>query len=310
MRPISVLACLSFLAGPASALDLTLSGAREVASVATEAGSVRLPDAPWSADVRPPEVEGAIRRSVLQTTVGTRTTLQLMTPLRDQLAAEGFEQVFTCADRACGGFDFRFQLDLIGEPDMHVDLGDYRYLLMRRNDSDPHSVSIVSSRSANAGFVHITEVGDAVLPAVAPEDAEDTPGTAGAPSPTDDGLSAALLAQGFAVLPDVAFPSGSATLDPGPSASLDALAAWMRETPGARVALVGHTDSVGAPEANRALSRRRAEAVRARLIEAYGIAGDRLEADGVGYLSPVAPNTTEEGRARNRRVEAVLLSLE
>ena len=309
MRLIAALAGLS-LAAPASALELTLSGAQEVTSATTEAGSIRLPDEPWSADVRPPEVEGAIRRSVLQSKQGVRTTLQLMTPLRDQLAAEGFEQVFTCADRACGGFDFRFQLDLIGEPDMHVDLGDYRYLLMRRNDGDPHSVSIVSSRSANAGFVHITEVGEAVMATVPPEDEEKMPEPAVAVPPTDSGLAAALAADGYAVLPDVAFPSGSATLAPRPSASLDALAAWMGETPGARVALVGHTDSVGAPEANRALSRRRAEAVRARLIEAYGIAGDRLEADGVGYLSPVAPNTTEEGRAQNRRVEAVLLSVE
>ena len=69
--------------------------------------------------------------------------------------------------------------------------------------------------------------------------------------------------------------------------------------------LVGHTDAEGSLEANRALSERRALAVVERLVASHGIAPERLRAEGVGYLVPRAPNTTEEGRARNRRVEVV-----
>ena len=70
---------------------------------------------------------------------------------------------------------------------------------------------------------------------------------------------------------------------------------------------MGHTDNVGSLDANIALSRSRAEAVRARLIEAHGVDGARIEARGIGYLAPAAANDTAEGRETNRRVEAVLL---
>ena len=73
------------------------------------------------------------------------------------------------------------------------------------------------------------------------------------------------------------------------------------------MALVGHTDDTGALQANVAVSTRRAEAVRARLIETYGVAANRIEAQGAGYMAPITSNATPEGRDINRRVEAVLL---
>lgn len=290
---------------PANALELALAGATPTLTESIEAGSVRLPDAPWSENAPPPEVEGAINRTVLRSPGGARTTLQLLAPLRDQLSAVGFQQVFSCADRACGGFDFRFQLDLLPAPEMFVDLGDYRYLLMRREGGDPHTVSIVTSRSTGAGFIHITTLGSAIIPDIAaPAEAVAT-----LPQATAD-VIVSLTSRGHAVLGDLDFPSGSSTLGPGTFASLTELAEWMGANPNARVALVGHTDSVGGADANQTLSERRAASVRSRLIEDAGIAPSRVEAAGVGYLAPVAPNTTEDGRAANRRVEVVLLSIE
>lgn len=69
--------------------------------------------------------------------------------------------------------------------------------------------------------------------------------------------------------------------------------------------VVGHTDNVGGYDSNLGLSKRRAEAVVAALSRDFGIAAERLTANGVAYLAPVAVNTTEEGRAKNRRVELV-----
>jgi OOP family OmpA-OmpF porin len=69
--------------------------------------------------------------------------------------------------------------------------------------------------------------------------------------------------------------------------------------------IVGHSDNQGSLEANIALSKRRAEAVRTALIT-RGVAAERLEAHGVGYLAPVSTNLTEAGRTLNRRVELVL----
>ena len=71
------------------------------------------------------------------------------------------------------------------------------------------------------------------------------------------------------------------------------------------VLVVGHTDSVGGFESNRTLSQRRAEAIVAALVSKHGISTKRLFPVGVSFASPVATNSTEEGRAKNRRVELV-----
>jgi OOP family OmpA-OmpF porin len=120
------------------------------------------------------------------------------------------------------------------------------------------------------------------------------------------GLAAALAAEGHAVLEGLDFGTGASQLGPGPFPALDELAEWLRSNAEARAVLVGHTDASGALEANIAISRARAQSVRDRLVEAYGIEPARLSADGVGYLSPRAPNDTEAGRQANRRVEVVL----
>ena len=89
--------------------------------------------------------------------------------------------------------------------------------------------------------------------------------------------------------------------------SLAALAKWLQDQPDARVALVGHTDASGGLEANIALSRKRAEAVRQELTRRFNIPANRVEAQGVGPLAPRAPHRSDKDRALNRRVEAVLL---
>ena len=71
-----------------------------------------------------------------------------------------------------------------------------------------------------------------------------------------------------------------------------------------RVEVAGHTDNAGSPEANQRLSQERAQAVMAALV-GRGIKADRLTAKGYGQTTPIADNRTEEGRAKNRRVELV-----
>lgn len=87
---------------------------------------------------------------------------------------------------------------------------------------------------------------------------------------------------------------------------LDAAVATLKEDPNVRVAVEGHTDSVGSEEYNMGLSQRRAESVVDYLV-AGGIARSRLEPIGMGESNPVATNDTEDGRAQNRRVELRVL---
>ncbi len=298
---------LALLATPAAALELDVAGAVITRVQTSPASSVRLPDQPWSAGALPQQVEGAIRRRALRLAGGTQTSLQLLEPLRERLFGLGYAEVFTCADAGCGGFDFRFQLDLLGEPEMHVDLGDFRYFLARHDSADdgPRVVSIVTSRGSDAGFIHITEVFDAV------PDVQITPSQPTAPEPVPElDLISVLQSDGRAVLEDLEFGSGADALDVGTYPSLKTLAAWLAIEPTARIVLVGHTDAVGSIEANTGLSQRRAEAVINRLKADYGVDPEQLQAAGAGYLAPRASNLTDEGRGRNRRVEVILLSLD
>ena len=300
------LAALLVLTTPASALDLSYPGAEVVTVETTEAGTTRLPDKAWSSGSVTPATEGALRKTVLEVPSDALTSLQLVEPLREALLAEGYDLVFACADAECGGFDFRFQLDLIGEPEMHVDLGNYRYLLFRKNGAAPHTVSLVASPGVNSGFLHITEVSNAVFPKPEPRDTLPEP----EPAEPIGGLIDRLLAEGHVVLADLEFETGSAALGGGPYASLDELATWLATNPSARIVLVGHTDAVGSLEANTSLSRQRASSVAERLVASFTADAAQIQSAGAGYLSPIASNLTPEGRATNRRVEVVLLSLD
>jgi OOP family OmpA-OmpF porin len=296
-----VLFCL--LAGPGWAQGLGLAGGVLAAEETSPGDSVRLPRAPWAAGLAVPEVTGAIRRRAFRIDDPAPTTLQLMAPSLAILDAAGYRQVFACADAACGGFDFRFQLDLLPAPEMFVDLGDYRYVLMENPDEATHTVALVASASTTAGFLHVTEVSSAT--AIAPVE----PPAPAAPVSTS-GLAERLVSDGHVVLDGLQFATGSSQLGDGPLEALNALADWLKATPGARIVLVGHTDAVGSLEANAALSQRRAASVLARLRDGLGVDARQLAARGAGALSPLQTNLTEDGRATNRRVEAVLLSLE
>ena len=304
MRHALTIALIS-LAFPVQALDLSPPGATLTAQVASQADSVRLPRSSWQPGVVFAETEGAIRRSAYLIPNSAMTTLQLIEPLRAALLEAGYEEVFTCADTACGGFDFRFQLDLLPAPDMFVDLGNYRYLLMEKPGASPTTVSVLASNSARQGHLHVTEVSDAEFSDLP------LPETTVSDQPDDaEGLIESLLKTGHAVLSDLEFTSGSSELGPGPYASLETLASWLGDTPGARIVLVGHTDSVGSLEANTTLSRRRALSVLNRLVETLGANVNQIAADGAGALSPIASNLDPDGRAANRRVEVVILSIE
>ncbi|MCD7098111.1 OmpA family protein [Stenotrophomonas sp. MMGLT7] len=104
----------------------------------------------------------------------------------------------------------------------------------------------------------------------------------------------------------IEFESGSARLTPRGMAILDEMVARMREMDDVKVQIVGHTDNVGQPQSNQALSQARAQAVRAYLVQ-HGIPGAGLTALGRGADEPVADNATAEGRARNRRIEFKVL---
>ncbi len=100
------------------------------------------------------------------------------------------------------------------------------------------------------------------------------------------------------------FDTGKWDLKADGQATVREIVAALKSAPALKVAIEGHTDNVGQPAANKTLSEKRAQSVMAAIV-AGGIDAKRLSAAGFGQERPVADNRSEEGRAKNRRVELV-----
>jgi OmpA-OmpF porin, OOP family len=114
-----------------------------------------------------------------------------------------------------------------------------------------------------------------------------------------------IKATGHAAVYGITFDTNKSVVKPESKPALEQVASLLKQDPALKLKVVGHTDMVGSVEANMALSQARAEAVVRALVSQYGVAAARLKGYGVGPLAPVAANDTDEGRAKNRRVELV-----
>lgn len=313
------------LPAPAIALELSLPFTSELTTqVVTAPDSHAIATGPFANGTLPLRVlEGRVERQVFRLPGQSLTTLQLLIPLRDQLAAADYEIILECDAPRCGGFDFRFGVEVLPAPDMYVDLTDFRYIAAR-NGTDDHIALLVSASTA-AGFVQMIRVtsdpeagalrvGSPGAPAPVPTRGESVterllsePQPATRPSGPVT-LADSLRQRGYVILSDLTFDTGSSDLADQRFATLQSLADFLLEDPARRIALVGHTDAVGGLAVNQTLSRARANSVLQRLTSDYGVPAAQLEAEGIAYLSPLAPNSDSAGREINRRVEAVLLN--
>jgi outer membrane protein OmpA-like peptidoglycan-associated protein len=304
LRIVPITSLLLF-AHPVAGLELTWpAGATQVLAQRDSVADFLIATGPAEAGGRPPTraLDGVLLQEIWRLPGATGDIARLVADLRAQLTAQGYEITFACADRACGGFDFRFALPIAPAPEMFVDLGNFHYLAARRM-APAEDLALTISAGGQAGYVHIARVGagaGAQTPLVAV--------IAAPPAAEQAALIAELAATGHAVLEDLEFETGASALSGDRYLDLVSLAGWLAAEPGRKIALVGHTDATGALDRNIALSEARAAAVRQSLITDYGVSPAQVSAAGVGYLAPRATNATPEGREANRRVEVVLIS--
>ena len=114
----------------------------------------------------------------------------------------------------------------------------------------------------------------------------------------------AIAETGKFVTNNILFETGKATLKPESMEEIQKVADYMKKNPTARFEVQGHTDNQGSDKINDPLSQQRAEAV-VKALESLGCDPFNMRAVGKGSHEPVAPNTTDEGRAKNRRVEFI-----
>ncbi len=297
----------------------------------TPLDTLLLPTGPVAGDDVPTRaVEGRIHRRSWRIS-DDLSPLEVLSPIRTALEERGFQEVYACTAQACGGFGFRFGIEVIPAPDMAVNLSNYEFLAAEQSETGT-AVSLLVSRFGGSIYVQMLERHDpsqSLRPSGGPSNGgRDTSDGAELGSDITDAAEQALLVdaikkggslttgairdllllQGHVPLLDLEFDTASTQMGEGPFDSLRQLAEFLDQNKSATILLVGHTDTVGGLEGNIALSRRRAISVRERLTTRYGIDGGRIQVAGAGYMAPLAPNTTETGRETNRRVEAVLVT--
>lgn len=287
-------------ASPLAALDFVLPSTARVTVVRdTDPDRYAAPVGVFAEGKLPTvAVDGTVARSVWRIEASGLTPLQVMRPLRDQIERAGYDVVLDCSAQECGGYDFRFATETLPGPNMYVNIRAFQFVtgIMGPEDAPERVVTVLASSSSSSSHVQIIQAEATRAPETPPPERE-----------SEDDFADVFLGQGHIILQGLEFETGTSELGRGPFSRLEALAALLADRPSLTIALVGHTDTIGGLEANIALSRQRAQAVRGRLIEVHGIDPERIDAEGMGYLAPVASNLNAEGREANRRVEAIVL---
>ncbi|MEM8698646.1 MAG: OmpA family protein [Pseudomonadota bacterium] len=299
------------LALPAGAMDLPPAldaGAPEDAVLTAHADrsfdSYGVPVAAFGGDdPATQKVQGRLVWSAFRL-VGETSVAEVIASYRTRLASRGFEPLWECRTEACGGFDFRFEAELLPAPGMLLDTADFAQLSMRRR-VDGSYASILVSRVLDAVHIQTVMVAEAEAAlALTDQPSVETERSTTILPQSEKALYDRLIADGHVPIEGLEFETGGAALSPNSTEALDLLGRLLNRNEIA-VVIVGHSDNVGELLVNIDLSRRRAEAVRDALA-ARGVPPEQMSASGAGFLAPITSNASPEGRERNRRVELVL----
>lgn len=273
---------------------------------------------------------GRITRSIYIAPPG-RSALEVTKNFIDALTAKGFKQVFSCAGPACGeSFPMlkynqaRPQTQVMGEKyeqlRLHVldnvfatklsganvaqALSDLRYALFKKSDPQGDSyVAIYGARHGAGMNVYARALSDragVLADVVEPKAMESRMVVVKAAD-----IGNQIAAEGRAVFYGILFDFDKADIKPESKPQLMEMAKFLQSNASVRAFIVGHSDNKGTLDYNLDLSSRRAAAVVKALTGGHGVDAKRITARGLGPLAPVATNRTEDGRAKNRRVELV-----
>jgi outer membrane protein OmpA-like peptidoglycan-associated protein len=245
-------------------------------------------------------LEGQITR-ILYRGPEDRSTLEIIRNYRSAFEGAGFEILYACSEQDCGTL-FHWLL--------------YKEKQIKNTKTSgqafdvPKDVRYLAAKKTKDGaIIHVALLVavDAMWtkkPVTLLEVIESKVMDTGMVTVDADAMAKGIDATGHMAIYGIYFDTDSARIKEESSSTLQEIGKLLRRRPSLNLLVVGHTDSQGGYDYNTNLSQRRAEAVVKALVDG-GIDQKRLKAAGVGYLSPVASNDQEAGRAKNRRVELV-----
>lgn len=232
-----------------------------------------------------------------------RSTVEVIRSYEAELTKAGFKVLYQCTGKECAGLPPKGASDnvharalrnlLMKRANFSVvggNVDDLRYLAARlpRSEGDIYACVMAFTLDTPMARIDVVEV---------------KPMQASLVTVNAAAMATEIATRGSVALYGIHFDTDKADVKPESRPTLSEIAALLKQNSKLELIVVGHTDNSGTFEHNLDLSRRRAQAVVTALTSEFGVAPNRLEAHGVGYLAPVAPNTSEEGRARNRRVQ-------
>lgn len=242
-------------------------------------------------------VEGKVRKT-LYSAPGGVSALQIFRSYENAFRAAGFVTLYSCSEKACSpegsmqntlGYGGLYLMQLGG----HSLDDDATYFLSARKGNTYATVMASPLWGHHESVFYVVNVVDT------------KPMESGMVTVRAEAMRNDITSAGHTPIYGVYFDTGKSDIKPASSATLAEIAKLLGANPSLKLHVVGHTDNVGVYSSNMTLSRQRAAAVVAALESSYHIAAPRLDAAGVGSLAPVATNRTDEGRAKNRRVELV-----
>ena len=226
-------------------------------------------------------------------------TDRLLDEIKTHLYKEGFEVIFECDFRSCGSFNFRFNANIVNEPQMHVDLGDYKFITLKALTSDKiNFITYIISKGSNIGYVQLNAYGKNLS---IKNNSKTNKGFNDNWIPNFNDLKGSIILQGLR------FKTGSSDITDANIKILSSLANYLILNDSEKIILVGHTDASGSLKNNIMLSKERAESVKNLFVAQFNVNPDQIATNGVGFLAPIASNETEKGRDQNRRVEVIIM---
>ena len=236
-------------------------------------------------------VEGKITHLIYRAPAD-RSALEVFRNYEEALRSAGFETIYSCARADCG-----FQFNRVMNPAINDGLlydKEQRYLAAKlsRPQGDVYvALYVTTNEGSKRAFAKVDVV-------------ELKPMEQRMVVVKADEMEQALARDGKVAIYGILFDFDKADIKAESRPQIDQLGELLKKNPKLDVLIVGHTDGQGAFDYTLSLSQRRAQAIAAALT-ASGIAANRLTPAGAGMVAPVASNRTEDGRAKNRRVEIV-----
>ena len=258
----------------------------------------------------PLKLEGSLTK-IWYEAAGDASATELIRNYQNELKAKGFQLLYDSKQDPAATMWSNF-LAPFGSSTIKTNRSNYVFLA-----ADEKSIRVASTkleRPEGDVYVYLTAIewgkDDATYKAkrgayIAVDIIEVRPMTQNMVVVSADEMSKAISSSGRVALYGIFFDTNKADIKLESKPALEEIAKLLKKDADMKLHVVGHTDNVGGYESNLSLSKRRADAVVAMLTKDYGVAANRLFPNGVAYLAPVAVNTTEEGRAKNRRVELV-----